>query len=309
MFTIICNNDKIWNQLELIDYLVKNQDKTVELDINPEATCLTNLGVYQLLDLFSFKQVNIYTWNPLEYHPKYQIKLVGTNYVLKKTIQIPTQLQTWDQTKIFFCFYGRPTASRLGLAGHLFNKYNQQSLIHFSTDTDDYYKFEFDKLLSYDTASVPDASALLQHLPILQSSNNQYSPLEYDFRDKLTELYQSILIDVVGETFVQGTTFFPSEKTTRPMLLKKPFVTFASRDHMAYLRQMGFQTFHGFWDEDYDGFEGRDRLIRLYQVIGDVANRPMNELVDMYKEMQPILDHNYNLLMSQSYNKTITKII
>jgi|688.fasta_scaffold00324_33 hypothetical protein len=309
MFTIICNNDKIWNQLELIDYLVKNQDKTVELDINPEATCLTNLGVYQLLDLFSFKQVNIYTWNPLEYHPKYQIKLVDTNYVLKKTIQIPTQLQTWDQTKIFFCFYGRPTAGRLGLAGHLFKKYNQQSLIHFSTDTDDYYKFEFDKLLSYDTASVPDASALLQHLPILQSSNNQYSPLEYDFRDKLTELYQSILIDVVGETFVQGTTFFPSEKTTRPMLLKKPFVTFASQDHMAYLRQMGFQTFHGFWDEDYDGFEGRDRLIRLYQVIGDVANRPMNELVDMYKEMQPILDHNYNLLMSQSYNKTITKII
>jgi muramidase (phage lysozyme) len=125
MFTIICNNDKIWNQLELIDYLVKNQDKTVELDINPEATCLTNLGVYQLLDLFSFKQVNIYTWNPLEYHPKYQIKLVDTNYVLKKTIQIPTQLQTWDQTKIFFCFYGRPTAGRLGLAGHLFKKYNQ----------------------------------------------------------------------------------------------------------------------------------------------------------------------------------------
>jgi hypothetical protein len=154
-----------------------------------------------------------------------------------------------------------------------------------------------------------NSSNLLQHLPLLQSSNDQYSPLEYDFRDKLTELYQSILIDVVGETFVQGTTFFPSEKTTRPMLLKKPFVTFASQDHMAYLRQMGFQTFHGFWDEDYDGFEGRDRLIRLYQVIGDVANRPMNELVDMYKEMQPILDHNYNLLMSQSYNKTITKII
>ena len=128
MFTIICNNDKIWNQLELIDYLVKNQDKTVELDINPEATCLTNLGVYQLLDLFSFKQVNIYTWNPLEYHPKYQIKLVGTNYVLKKTIQIPTQLQTWDQTKIFFCLYGRPAAGRLGLAGHLFSKY--LSLIH-----------------------------------------------------------------------------------------------------------------------------------------------------------------------------------
>jgi hypothetical protein len=308
VFTVHCNNDKFWNQLELIDYLLKNQNKKIELDINPESICLESLGLYQILDLFNFEQVIIHTWNPLEYHPKYQIKLRGENYVLKKTIQVPTQLQIWNQTKIFFCFYGRPTASRLGLAGHLFNKYNQQSLIHFSTNTDDHYKFEFDKLLAYDTASVSDASALLQHLPILQSSNNQYSPFEYDFNDKLTTLYQHILVDVVGETFVQGTTFFPSEKTTRPILLKKPFIAFASRDYLAYLRQMGFQTFHGFWDEDYDGFETRDRLLRMYQVIADIANRPVNELVDMYKQMQPILDHNYNLLMSQSYNTTITKI-
>jgi hypothetical protein len=307
MFTIICNNDKIWNQLELIDYLVKNQGKTVELDIKPEAICLANLGVYQLLDLFNFKQVNLHTWNPLESHHKYKIKVKGNNFFFKKITNIPTDWHTWNQTKIFFCLYGRPAAGRLGLAGHLFSKYSQQSLIHFSTNVDD-YKFEFDKLLTYDVASMSNSSNLLQHLPLLQSSNDQYSPLEYDFRDKLTELYQNILIDVVGETFVLGTTFFPTEKTTRPMLMKKPFISFASRDHMAYLRQMGFQTFQGFWDEDYDGFEGRDRLIRLYQVIGDITNRPMNELVDMYKEMQPILDHNYNLLMSQSYHKTITKI-
>lgn len=312
MFTVHCTNDKFWNQLELIEYLLKNQNKKIELDINPEAICLERLGIYQLLDLFNFEQVIIHTWNPLEYHPGYQIKLKNTNYVLKKTTQIPAQLQIWDQTKIFFCLYGRPTAGRLGLAGHLLSKYNQQSLIHFSANINNHYVFEFDKLLAYDVASVSDASALLQHLPILQSSNNQCLPIDYDFNgntfDTFTTLYQHILVDVVGETFVQGTTFFPSEKTTRPMLLKKPFIAFASRDYLAYLRQMGFQTFHGFWDEDYDGFETRDRLLRMYQVIADIANRPVNELVDMYKQMQPILDHNYNLLMSQSYNTNITKI-
>lgn len=308
MFTIICNNDKFWNQLELIEYLLQNQNKKIELDTNPESICLERLGLYQILDLFNFEQVIINTWNPLEYHPKYQIKLRGKNYVLKKISQIPTQLHTWDQTKIFFCLYGRPSASRLGLAGHLFSKYKQQSLIHFSANVDKHYAFEFDKLLAYDVSSVPDASALLKHLPILQSSQDRYSPFEYDFGDKLTSLYQHILVDVVGETFVQGTTFFPSEKTTRPMLLKKPFIAFASRDYLAYLRQMGFQTFQGFWDEDYDGFETRDRLLRMYQVIADIAARPVNELADMYEKMQPILDHNYNLLMSQSYNTTITKI-
>ena len=309
MFTITCNDDKIWNQLELIEYLLKNQNQKIELDINPEAICLESLGIYKILDLFNFEQVIIHTWNPLEYHPKYQIKLIGNNYVLKKITQIPTQLQTWDQTKIFFCLYGRPTASRLGLAGHLFSKYHQQSLIHFSANTNHHYVFEFDKLLAYDIASVLDTSALLQHLPILQLSNNQCYDFNGNTFDIFTTLYQHILVDVVGETFVQGTTFFPSEKTTRPMLLKKPFIVFASRDHLAYLRQMGFRTFHDFWDEDYDGFETKDRLLRMYQVIADIATRPVNELVTMYKQMQSILDHNYNLLMSQSYNTTITKII
>jgi hypothetical protein len=307
MFTIICNNDKIWNQLELIDYLVKHQDKKIELTTNIEAPDLDSLGIYSLLDLFKFEHVLIHTCNPFEKHPKYEIRLRSDNFFLKKITKIPVQLHHWDQTKIFFCLYGRPTASRLALAGHLFNRYTQQSLIHFSTNIDD-YKFEFDKLLAYDVASMSDSSDLLQHLPLLQSSNDQYSPNEYDFHDKLTELYQNILIDVVGETHVVGTTFFPTEKTVRPMLLKKPFIIFASRDYLLYLRQMGFQTFYDFWDEDYDGFETRDRLLRMYQVIQNIASRSQDELVYMYQRMQPILEHNYNLLMSQSYNKTITKI-
>ena len=307
MFTIICNNDKIWNKLELIDYLVKHQDKKILLDIHPEATCLQSLGVYTLLDVFNFEHVLIHTWNPFEKHSKYEIRLKGDNFFFKKITNIPVQLHQWDQTTIFFCLYGRPSAGRLALAGHLFNRYNHQSLIHFSTDIDD-YKFEFDKLLAYDVASMPAACDLLRHLPLLQSSNDQYSPNEYDFRDRLTDLYQHILIDVVGETFVLGETFFPTEKTTRPMLLKKPFIVFASRDYLAYLRQMGFQTFQEFWNEDYDGFETRDRLLRMYQVMADVASRPLDELIDIYHRMQPILDHNYDLLMSQSFSKTITKI-
>jgi hypothetical protein len=307
MFTIICNNDKVWNQLELIDYLVTHQHKKIELDINSEAICLQSLGLYSLLDLFNFEHVVIYTWNPFENHSKYEIRLKGDNFFFKKITKVSEKLHHWDQSKIFFCLYGRPAAGRLALAGHLFNRYNHQSLIHFSTDIDD-YKFEFDKLLAYDPNSMPDASNLIQYLPLLQSSNDRYSPQEYDFRDKLTDLYQHILIDVVGETFVLGETFFPTEKTTRPMMLKKPFMVFASRDYLAYLRQMGFQTFHDFWDEDYDGFETRDRLLRMYQVIQYIASRSQDELADMYQQMQPILEHNYDLLMSQRYNNTITKI-
>jgi hypothetical protein len=312
MFVIRGVDDKFWNQFEFIEYLFANQHKVIELSIVSEAIDLENLGVYKLLDLFKFEQVIIKTWNPLEKHSQYKINFQGSTFWFNRTANIDAELREWTQEKFFMCMYHRPTAGRLALAGHLNEKYSKQSVIHFSFDTSDNLatQFEFDKLLSYDINSVVPAANLLGSLPILQSSRDRHTKFDgYDYSDPLTALYKNILIDVVGETHVMGRTFFPTEKTTRPMLLKKPFIVFASRNYMAYLRQMGFQTFHDFWDEDYDGYETRDRLLRIYQVINDLATRPIDKLVAMYQKMQPILDHNYNLLINQTYSTTITEIV
>ena len=311
MFVVSGVDDKLWNHTEFVEYLVANQLKVIELSIASEAIDLENLGVYRLLDLFKFEQVIINTWNPFEKHDLYQIRFAGPAFWFNRIANIDSNLHRWTQEKLFLCMYHRPTAGRLALAGHLSEKYSSQSVIHFSFDTtqDSLIQFEFDKLLSYDTASVGPAANLLQSLPILQGSRDRHTSFNgYDYSDPLTELYKSILVDIVGETHVLGCTFFPTEKTIRPMLLKKPFLIFSSRDYLAYMRQMGFRTFHDFWDEDYDGFETRDRLLRMYQVIQTIASRPRDQLLDMYQRMQPVLEHNYNLLMSQSFNKTITKI-
>jgi hypothetical protein len=319
MFVISGVNDKFWNQFEFIKYLVANQHKVIELDIVSEAIDLENLGVYKLLDLFEFEQVIINTWNPLEKHSQYKINFQGPTFCftknnyngLKYVVDIDPKLHRWNQQKIFMCLYGRPTAGRLALAGELNKKYSNQSIIHFSCDTSDnsLTQFEFDKLLSYDIHSVKSAAKLLEYLPILQSSRDRYTQFNgYDYADPLTALYKNIFVDVVGETHVMGRTFFPTDKTTRPILLKKPFITFASRNHMAYLRQMGFHTFQEYWDEDYDGFETKDRLLRMYQVINNLASLPIDQLADIYQKMQPILDHNYSLLINQTYSTNITEI-
>lgn len=311
MFVISGVNDKLWNQFEFIKYLVANQHRIIELNIVSEAVDLENLGVYQLLDLFEFKQVIINTCNPFEKHNQFEIRLIDPTFWFNKIINIDSELHSWTQEKIFMCMYHRPTAGRLALAGHLNKNYNEQSIIHFSCDTHDnsLIHFEFDKLLSYDTASVESAADLLKFFPILQSGRDRHTKSNgYDYSDPLTLLYKHILVDIVGETHVSGRTFFPTEKTTRPILLKKPFITFASRNYMLYLRQLGFQTFNEFWDEDYDGFETRDRLLKIYQLVNDIANQPTDILEDMYQRMQPILDHNYNLLMTQSYNRNLIEI-
>jgi hypothetical protein len=314
-FTIAGTSDKIWNCSDFLSFLIANQHRHIEIDIEPEAICLENLGVYKLVDKFSFEQVNIKTWNPLEKHPVYNILYKGHNFWFKKIEKINPELHTWNQSKLFYCLFGRPTASRLGLASHLYNNYKNQSHLHFSATTgkDESIQIELDKLLAYDINSIEPAGILIKKLPLLLSSTDNYTKYTgYVYADPLTDLYQDILIDIVSESHVLGDTFFPTEKTTRPMWLKKPFIIFGSRDYLDYLHQMGFKTFQtpglDFWSEEYDGYEGRERYIRILALIDKLAKKSKEELQELYQAMQPILDHNYNLLQTQSYNTTITKI-
>lgn len=308
MFRLGCTSDKIWNLNEFLEFLSTNQNKNIDIKIFPEAVCLESLGVYKLLDLFSFNQVNIRTCNPFESSDKYNIVFLPNTWFNQQQ-SIDPALHSWNLKKIFFCFYHRPTASRLGLSEHLFNNYYNNSLIHFSASLDDnnLTQFELDKLLSYNINSVHGAGKIITHLPILLSPLDGYTSSEgYYYDDPLTNFYQDIFIDVVSESHVLGNTFFPTEKTIRPMWLKKPFIIFGSRNYLDYLHQMGFRTFNDFWDETYDGYEGRDRFNRILKLIDQLAQKSIRELEEMYLAMTYTLDHNYNLLKQQTFNTKLT---
>jgi hypothetical protein len=310
-FTISATSDRLWNRNNLLEFLIANQHQQIELTLNPEAICLRNLGVYDLLDLFKFEAVHIHTWNPLEQHNKYHIHLKGSNFWFTRTAKIDPALHDWDLSRRFLCFYHRPTAARLGLAGYLKQQYPQHTIVHFSTTTgpNDLAQFEFDKLLDYDVPSVAPAVQILKKLPLLQNNPSGYTATQgYFYNDTLTKMYKHTLVDIVVESHVAGNTFFPTEKTVRAILLKRPFVIFGSCNYLEYLRQMGFRTFSDFWSEDYDGYVAGDRLRRMYQTIDIVANATERQLEKMYWDMQYTLDHNYDLLMTQSYNRTIKEI-
>jgi hypothetical protein len=216
--------------------------------------------------------------------------------------------------KVFLTMYHRPTANRLGLTGHLYTNYPDQSILHFShsTDVDSLELFEFEKISQYNLQSLINVSNFLPKLPMrvfpgnVDEISKKFNYL-YDENNGVP-IYSKILIDIVSESHVSGVTFYPTEKTARPIWLKKPFIVFGSRDYLDYLHQMGFKTFCNFWSEDYDGYEGQDRYLRIIALIDELAKKSKEELQELYHDMKPILDHNYNLLQTQSYNTTITRI-
>jgi hypothetical protein len=309
-FRIAATSDRFWNLPQFVEFLFRNRDQAIYLNIDPEAVCLRSLGVYDLLESLDFQDVTVITYNPLEYHANYTVHLVDNQWFSIKP-KIDPELHRWNGRQLFYALFGRPTAARLAIASYLQEKHSDVSHIHFSAsiDIDNLEQFELNKLLLYDIESLRRAGNLIPDLPLLLSSTERYTAFQgYDYNDPLTNLYQDILIDVVVETHVLGNTFFPTEKTLRSIWLKKPFIMFASRDYLCYLRQMGFKTFWEFWDEDYDGYETRDRLIRIYQLLDKLAALSSTELWQMYQDMQPILDHNHDLMIKQTYSRKITKV-
>ena len=230
--------------------------------------------------MFEFEEVHIHTWNPLEQHSKYHVHLKSDNFWFNRIAKIDPALHDWDLSRRFLCFYHRPTAARLGLAGYLKQHYSQHSTIHFSTttDPDNITQFEFDKLLDYDVDSVAPAAQLLKELPLLQNSATGYTTTQgYFYNDPLTQMYKHTLIDVVVESHVAGRTFFPTEKTIRPMVGNRPFIVYGPKNYLANLKQKGFQTFESLWDESYDHLEGQARWQAMSALIDHLINLPTSQ--------------------------------
>lgn len=310
-FDIVPASNYIWNQLELIDFLLQNQGHDIMLTTNAEGCCCCAIGLYDLLDKFQFKSVTIVTANPFEHHDHYQIKSAHSWRFLSVSTAVEDRYHCWNKRKIFGTIYGRPLWHRIGIAAHLLVHHRRLSLIGCRADVhnvDNRELFEVSRLFQHDPDSLQKFSSNWQQFPMLLKNLDRYTPGEQHtdgYISQTKRVYADFLIDIVAETFTDGDCFFVTEKTVRPMMLKKPFIIFGSKHYLLYLRRMGFRTFADFWNEDYDGYEGRERFVRILDLIDSLAQKSKDELERMYWGMQYSLDHNYNLLLNQSYNRTI----
>jgi hypothetical protein len=311
-FTLIPSNNFIWNQEEFIQFLIENQQQKIFLSTNMEGVCLQTSGVYRLLEQFDYKDVIIQTNNLLEQHPQYQIKLGIPFYFFKVAHSNYIDLHYWNQHKVFGCFYNRPLWHRVGLAAVLQHDYDCALInIRAPFDTVDQRKLtEINQLFSYSPDSFSKFAKVFKSWPLQLEDHDTYivTDTTTGYTDRLARFYPNILIDVVAETWTAGKTFYPTEKTVRPMLLKKPFILMGSKDYLCYLRQLGFKTFNDFWSEDYDGYEELERFARILQLIDELSKKSITELEKMYWDMQDVLDHNYNLLLNQNYATSITYV-
>ena len=117
----------------------------------------------------------------------------------------------------------------------------------------------------------------------------------------LRKYYSRCFVDVVAETRYAQTTSNVSEKILQTIMFRTPFIMVAPPYSLEYMRELGFKTFHDFWDESYDTEPDHAmRFFKLYELFEYLDSLENSELQAMYSDMTEILDHNHDHFLRQT---------
>ena len=122
-------------------------------------------------------------------------------------------------------------------------------------------------------------------------------------RNSLEQYYRDVFVDIVTESRYGQPTGNFSEKVLQTIQYQKPFILVAPPYTLEYLKSYGFKTFNDFWDESYDTeLDHGERLAKIFYIINDILDKPIEELRKMYKEMLPIVKHNLATFKNVKWN-------
>lgn len=130
-----------------------------------------------------------------------------------------------------------------------------------------------------------------------------WNAIDYEQEKEIYDRYTSCCFDIVGETYYVYDYNFITEKTTKPIMFKMPFMVVSNPGYLKCLRNLGFVTFPELFDESYD--EEPD-LEKRTDIIASNAKKlcslTVEELEKKISQIQYKLDYNFNHLLALSSN-------
>lgn len=327
---------KIWRRDLLLVYLYDCHNKDIDavIDFGPEGSCAEALGLYRLLGEFCDKtgyaknRITIKTANMVEYHADYNI-LKQPEYwyeidSIQKWLAGKNLNIQYTPNKHFSNFTSRGNWFRLWTATILDTYYRDKTLqtYHYDPVRENYNANGYigvDDLFRFHCDLIPQTVEFLQSCPRtidleylqnLENSKdslyqhvNSYYPIQHPSNLNLLQYYNDIFVDVVVEPNISGNCFLVTEKLWRCIIAHRPFIVVSNIDYLKNLQKLGFKTFRPWWDESYDMYGQAGRIEKIKEVLSSISGWPKEKLHETLREMQLVLEHNYNIFQQLTYRK------
>jgi hypothetical protein len=299
IFVNVCGDCWV-NPQQVQDQLINtNPTELVYLDINAEGPSLFTLGIVDAIKQCCIqtgrnpKSIVIDNWHntieDTEFARRHRPRISHFFWMSNSYRHTPQQPLTHQY--LVALFIGRATLSRAVMLHDTNQMLRDQALLSlmsgngFHVDQDHGLDKDFDQSEKFKTWWTQHSISSLDN----HSVQDQYNSLHNTNQD-LLKFYHLFDIEIVAETYTRGVTFFPTEKTVRPISQGKALLVYGPCGYLAQLQKLGFQTWHTLWDESYDQLQGAKRWTAMKQVILQIKH---TEVVD---SIAKIAQHNQQVL-------------
>lgn len=300
--------DHWFNRLEFIEKL-QNTDpgEIVILNVNTEGPCLASIGVRSIVDAWLEKHkkspqtVLINNWaNGAEQVPYKKLHENNFSHFFKYSkLYWPEDIISGHvDSKLFGLFLGRRTIARNSILYHVANNWDTHFLLStMKSRNPDPWPLVKEGAVNLEImdqwicpADRPRVIEWISSCNISSIDNkrvqDQYTIPEQsaaECNQSLLTYYNQFKIELVCESYTIGDTFFPTEKTVRPISAGKPMLIYGPKNFLSRLRALGFKTYGDFWSEEYDYLEGPERWQAIQTIIDgliDLTDSQRTELID-----------------------------
>lgn len=304
MIKVVTSHTQIWNIHSVVSQIthamINDEDIVLAFDgEGPDVNeTVLNTVIPELANLYKYdtKRITIFTANQVQKHDTFTVKYTHPFHLVENTKDYALDY-TKQIVKHFGIFIGRGNGPRLDLASYLYTHFKYDSFVtyHYIQNP-----IGLEELVTDFQIDISVPASFLKHCPIVdntielnaQSDLNPAQQLLKHDNDTFLARYRDFLVEIVCETCYNGNTFFPTEKTWRPILLETPFIVQGPQWYLHRLKDMGFQTFDRWWDEGYGEDPATCQTTEIKKVIDYIGTLSIEQLKKMYDEMQPTLKHN-----------------
>lgn len=298
------------NADEVILKLQEYVSDEIIIDIGAEGPSINALGLTDILLYHCRKhqkpldRIKLRAWsNPVETVPFPRVEQMSIRlshfFWLSKNYWCDPILS--DSSYRLAMFMGRRTFSRCRIMYDLLNRWPDQTL---ASCMESRHELVWDRRQGRNLEDwqdwIPDRNAFFHWWRHQKPASidyhqvgDQYDPTCNTNRD-LLKIYNKFDVEVVCETYTIGETFFPTEKTVRPIMAGKPFVVYGPRNYLQRLRGLGFKTWNEFWDEEYDTAQSTHRWHIMLRTLSSIVT--MTDWHKLESKLTDIAKHNRECL-------------
>ena len=190
---------------------------------------------------------------------------------------------------------------------------------HYHKTADVKYKWPIKNSIYYkDLINKKNALQYISPLSLEKHLTEKFDPRtnilpvtrEHLTTDSIEYYYFRSFASLVCETNYEYPWGQLSEKTINPLRFENAIILLAGPGSLEQARSWGFKTFSQWWDESYDTIiDPCERMDAVLKVVDTILNYSFEELVEIKKQMAPILLHNRNIIRTGEFRKNIMKEI